>query len=110
MLNLIKDDGAVVYLNGVEVHRVNMPPGDITSTTFAASAANYSFDQTQLPASALVAGNNILAIEVHQGTLSSSDVAMEAQLDAVLSASSDLPPLVTLTAPLVPYILQTLMI
>ena len=98
-LSLLRDDGAVVYLNGIEVHRVNMPAGDITSTTFAASAANYSFDQTQLPASALVAGNNVLAIEVHQGTLSSSDIAMEAQLDAVLSASSDLPPLVTLTAP-----------
>ena len=102
MLNMIKDDGAVVYLNGVEVHRANMPAGDINSSTTAAGASNYGFEQTLLPAAALnalVAGANVLAIEVHQGNATSSDLALDAQLDLILSASSDLPPLVTVTAP-----------
>ncbi len=102
VLNMIKDDGAVVYLNGVEVHRVNMPAGDITSATPAAGASNYPFEQTLLPAAALnalIAGANVLAIEVHQGNATSSDLALDAQLDLILSASTDLPPLVTVTAP-----------
>jgi hypothetical protein len=34
-LNLIYDDGAVVYLNGNEVWRVNMPTDNITYNTFS---------------------------------------------------------------------------
>ena len=37
-LNLLKDDGAVVYLNGTEIHRVNMPAGSISYTTPASTA------------------------------------------------------------------------
>jgi len=36
-LNLLRDDGAVVYLNGVEVRRDNMPAGTITYTNYASS-------------------------------------------------------------------------
>ncbi len=39
-LSLIQDDGAVVYVNGVEVARSNMPTGTISFTTKAASAAD----------------------------------------------------------------------
>jgi hypothetical protein len=34
-LRLLRDDGAVVYINGAEVLRDNMPTGTITSTTTA---------------------------------------------------------------------------
>ncbi len=34
-LTLLRDDGAVVYLNGTEIVRSNMPTGTITSTTAA---------------------------------------------------------------------------
>ena len=34
-LTLMRDDGAVVYVNGVEVARSNMPNGNITNTTYA---------------------------------------------------------------------------
>ena len=79
-----------------------MPAGDITSATPAAGASNYPFEQTLLPAAALnalVTGANLLAIEVHQGNATSSDLALDAQLDLILSASTALPPLVTVTAP-----------
>ena len=37
-LKLLRDDGAVVYLNGTEVYRNNMPSGSISSSTLASSS------------------------------------------------------------------------
>ena len=39
-LNLLRDDGAIVYLNGVEVVRSNMPNGDFGYATFASFKTN----------------------------------------------------------------------
>src|SRR5439155_23953878 len=36
-LRLLRDDGAVVYLNGTEVYRNNMPSGTIAYTTLAST-------------------------------------------------------------------------
>ncbi|KAK8797305.1 hypothetical protein WA158_004513 [Blastocystis sp. Blastoise] len=63
--------GAVIYLNGVEINRIHMPTGTITSTTLASTDAssNYSTGgsiSTQFT-SGLVAGTNVFAIEVHRG-------------------------------------------
>jgi hypothetical protein len=68
VLNAAIDDGAVIYLNGVEIHRINMPGGAVTHTTLAANPiANATFSGViELPGSALVHGTNILAVEVHQ--------------------------------------------
>ncbi len=62
------DDGAVIYLNGVEIQRVNMPPGSVNyATTASASVANAAFGAPiSLPAANLVAGENVLAVELHQ--------------------------------------------
>ncbi len=38
ILDLKRDDGAVVYINGVEVARSNMPTGTITAATLASTA------------------------------------------------------------------------
>ena len=102
ILTLLRDDGAVVYVNGVEVHRVNMPAGVITNATLAIIASNYSYEQTTLPPvalAALVTGPNVLAIEVHQGTAGSSDLALDARLDAVTAGGGNALPIVSLTAP-----------
>src|SRR4029434_6571087 len=37
--NLRRDDGIVVYLNGVEIYRNNLPSGAISYTTLASTAA-----------------------------------------------------------------------
>src|SRR5262249_27159292 len=37
---LVRDDGAVVYLNGKEIFRSNMPPGPVNSSTLASSTVN----------------------------------------------------------------------
>lgn len=81
-LRLRRDDGAVAYLNGVEVFRTNMPTGVITYTTLAASGIgeDYSFYSANFAASGLVAGNNALAVEVHQFSAGSSDIGFDAEL------------------------------
>lgn len=102
IVNLLRDDGAVVYINGVEGFRVNMPGGPITSITPASSASNYSFERSNVaPAAvaALVPGSNVLGIEVHQGSPNSSDIALEAELLGVINASTNVAPVVSLTAP-----------
>jgi hypothetical protein len=66
-INPVLADGAVVYLNGVEVYRQNMPAGPINYSTAALSNAvvNYA-GVIPISASNLVAGANVLAVEVHQ--------------------------------------------
>jgi hypothetical protein len=76
------DDGAVFYLNGVEVLRYNMLEGEVLSGTFAASGIG---DATftgpfAISSASLVAGTNVLAVEVHQATAASSDIVFGAEL------------------------------
>lgn len=79
------DDGAILYLNGTEIGRGNLPAGTITPTTYASSAPRTSAAKTApsaftVPASLLVAGNNVLAIETHLNYRSTPDASMEAKL------------------------------
>ncbi len=85
-LQLKRDDGAVVYLNGTEIVRSNMPSGTITSTTLAADAGNTEnqFFSFTVPTSALINGTNALAVEVHQAARNSSDLSFDLSLAATL--------------------------
>jgi len=72
-LDLIIDDGAVFYLNGEEVYRHNMPPGNVTYATPASQNVtdpDFLFG-ISIPSDSLVQGRNVMAVEVHQA---SSDV------------------------------------
>ena len=82
------DDGLVVYLNGVEVFREQMPAGSPTSTTLASAAVSDPSlsDAILIPAAALVNGANVLAIEVHQSSAGSSDLAFGATLSGTEAA------------------------
>jgi hypothetical protein len=85
-LRLVRDDGAVVYLNGMEVFRTNLPIGVITSTTLADTAVgtgseeSYEAQVVELPPALLVSGTNVLAVEIHQAGINSSDITMDAEL------------------------------
>ncbi|NOY82670.1 MAG: PQQ-binding-like beta-propeller repeat protein [Kiritimatiellaeota bacterium] len=84
---LLRDDGAVVYLNGVEAFRSNMPKGKITLATPAASVTAGDREKTFYPASVpvelLKPGRNVLAVEVHQAYPSSSDISFDLELYAL---------------------------
>lgn len=76
---LCVDDGAVVWLNGQEVGRVNMPAGPVRAGTLARQTIGNSeeglYQRVHLPAKLLRTGaNNLLAVEVHQASATSSDL------------------------------------
>jgi hypothetical protein len=85
-LKLIRDDGAVVYLNGTEIARDNLPAGEISYDTRALSAAGGGEESAErdfdIPLELLRAGNNVLAAEVHQTSPTSSDLRFDAWLEA----------------------------
>jgi secreted PhoX family phosphatase len=83
-LRLIRDDGAVVYLNGVEIFRDNLPTGAIGYNTLALNTIGGGDESTYLeaivPKSALVAGTNTIAVEIHQDRGNSSDISFKLEL------------------------------
>ena len=91
-LRIKRDDGAVVYLNGTEVFRNNMPAGAISHSTLAASAIDDSvFYSTSVSASLLREGTNMVAVEVHQAGGSSSDVSFDLSFTADVQTVSSAP-------------------
>ncbi len=100
ILSVLRDDGAITYINGVEVFRQTMPAGPITYLTYATSANEYVFEAISISApTMLVPGTNVIACEVHQGNANSSDLSFDLQLLAVESITGNQPPVVSLTAP-----------
>src|ERR1043165_4451439 len=93
VLRLLRDDGAVVYVNGVEVLRSNMPDGVITPDTLAATTVGADIENQfltyEVPTTALVTGENIVAVEVHQANVTSSDLSFALQ---IIGATGDTPP------------------
>ncbi len=83
-VGLLRDDGAIVYLNGTEVFRSNMPEGPITGTTRASSAVGGADEQTfferAVDPALLVAGANLLAVRIHQANPTSSDLGFDLYL------------------------------
>ena len=92
LLRLLVDDGAVVYLNGREVLRWNLPSGVIGHRTLAtkaiSGAAESTFTSHRLSSEELVSGLNVLAVEVHQSAVNSSDLGFDLSLDGQVFASA----------------------
>lgn len=82
-IDQILDDGAVYYLNGVEIGRSGMSPGTVTFTAAANRTVPDAVEELGVittNGAALVSGTNVLAVEVHQSTNTSSDVVFGARL------------------------------
>lgn len=92
-LGLIRDDGAVVYLNGREVFRSNMPTGTITPTTLASASVGGTDEstifETDIDPTLFLTGRNVLAVEVHQNDVGSSDLSFQLQLTGLLQPVRD---------------------
>jgi hypothetical protein len=61
-------DGAVFYLNGAEAKRIRLPGGAVAFTTPATGgpAVKGQAELVGLPASSLLVGENVIAVEAHQ--------------------------------------------
>lgn len=81
-LEALVDDGYVMYLNGTEIHRQHMPPGRVDAATLALGHEATVYETTMLREAAafLVEGVNVLAVEVHQSSVGSSDLVWDASL------------------------------
>ena len=93
-LQTVVDDGAIFWLNGQELNRLGMAAGAATYATFA----NRNVDNAvlegpfDLPATALQQGDNVLAVEVHQTSATSSDIVFGLALDGKFSITNNIPP------------------
>lgn len=100
VVSLIRDDGAVVYLNGELLLRSNMPDRDIVFSTPASSAVGPPAENEPLrfvvPATALRSGRNVIAVEVHQISSESADLSFDLGMAAHLDVPT--PPTVRLKA------------
>ena len=83
-LGILHDDGMIVYLNGREIARNNMPSGSAKPDTLAPKSRSNNeendFWETTVSSSRFNTGTNILAIEVHQNRASSSDLGFDLEL------------------------------
>lgn len=79
-LRLFVDDGAVVYVNGTEIGRYNMPTGTINFSTFASVPNDGGYADFTIPKSLLMEGNNVVAVEVHQVNAASSDMRFNLEM------------------------------
>jgi chitodextrinase len=86
-LRALVDDGAVVYLNGTEIWRFNLPDGPVGFTTRAsrtiAGTEERQWRTVDVSASALLPGQNVIAVEVHQDSGASSDVSLDLELSPI---------------------------
>ncbi|MBT5926176.1 MAG: DUF1800 family protein [Verrucomicrobia bacterium] len=79
LLKMIYDDGFVAYINGEEVARDNMR--DLVRPNYRATASNSGdpdfgdFDISEFK-NLLIAGNNVLAIQLHNTSYTSSDAIL----------------------------------
>ena len=99
--NVRRDDAVVVYLNNdnsptlVSADGTFNPPYTYAATNIAAnnvpnSTNTNNFLTFSLPPAKLVAGQNILAIQLHQTSLTSSDIVLDCDLSATFNVPFDL--------------------
>ena len=90
-IQLLRDDGAIVYLNGQEIARSGMPSGAVNYRTFASQVSGGGDESTYYPfefsASLLREGSNTVAVEIHQANASSSDLSFDLELEVGAEAS-----------------------
>ena len=80
------NDGAIVYLNGREVFRQNMPVGAVAHDTLASASRDPTlWTSALLATNGLIQGTNVFAVEVHQASLDSPDLIMDLSLTALVN-------------------------
>ncbi|MFM8879602.1 MAG: hypothetical protein ACKOKG_10800, partial [Verrucomicrobiota bacterium] len=88
VLRVKVDDGFIAWINGREVARFGAPDGDFTFASLASITATEPVDfvdhPVALPKDVLKAGANVLAIQAFNVSLGSSDLVIDAELEATV--------------------------
>src|SRR5436190_1633 len=80
-LRVRRNDGVIVYINGIEVLRNNMPQGTVTHFTAALqNVQTNSLIVTNIGAGFFLPGANTIATEVHQWRIDSPDMLFDLEL------------------------------
>jgi hypothetical protein len=88
-LTFKRNDGVVIYLNGVEVVRRNLPWGAAASPGMPASTEATATETIAIPPSLLVSGTNVIAVELHEVTPEEDDLGdLEGVFDLTLTGKS----------------------
>jgi hypothetical protein len=74
------DDGAVIYVNGNEIGRPNMSTGLVGFNTLAASGIEGMDFMFEFSKTYLKEGENVISVEVHQNSVSSSDMVFDLKM------------------------------
>jgi len=90
VLTTFVDDGAIIYVNGQELGRSNMPTGTVSFAMVAASVNNGITSTFNVPVSMLKEGANLIAVEVHQYLATSSDIIFNLSLTCDRTSSNNL--------------------
>ncbi len=100
-LRLKRDDGAVIYLNGREAARSSMGAGLVTASTVASNASDDGqvFQTIPLSVELLKEGTNVMAVELHQSSGTTSDASFDLELSGIRAgaAQGELPRILTNT-------------
>ncbi|HBF19370.1 MAG TPA: hypothetical protein DDW81_04680 [Cryomorphaceae bacterium] len=83
IFRVMRDDGVVVYVNGTEAFRQNMPSGSIGFNTFASTAVGGGDETTYFETRVgpmLQTGENVIAVELHQVSANSSDLSFDMEV------------------------------
>jgi hypothetical protein len=88
------DDGAVFYLNGTEFYRLGMAPDAVSYGTLASRTVDNAATEGPftVPATGLVRGDNVVAVEVHQVSTGSSDIVFGMTLALASPGATTVPP------------------
>ena len=89
-LNYTIDDGFVIYVNGNEAGRYNMPDGTISYSTYATTYAHNNPDAGTLNLSANLfkKGKNTIAVEIHNNAANSTDIYWEGSISYSTTSTS----------------------
>ncbi len=90
LLNYQVDDGFVVYVNGQEAGRYNMPSGDITFNSYSSSYAESTplTGTLNISSSLFKSGDNVIAVEIHNNKASSSDQFWAGEIYTTMGSTS----------------------
>ncbi|WP_191906974.1 InlB B-repeat-containing protein [Adhaeribacter soli] len=76
-----RDDAVRIFINGTEVYRNNLPGGTVSYSTLASSSTDgITAHNFTINRSAFVTGTNVIAVEIHQVSQTSSDLAFDLKI------------------------------